>query len=203
VTGPLASRRGEVCLADGSRMTLRPVQPQDKPLLAAAFDELSERSRYRRFFTPLRELDERQLGYLTEVDHHDHEALLAIDTRSGCCAGVARFARVAADVAEPAVVVVDRWQRLGLGTALLERLAERAREEGVTRFAAVVLAENRDAISLVRNLGDATRERSGDVLRFEIALPERTGAGPSLRALLRAAAAGLLALAHRGWPDDE
>jgi hypothetical protein len=40
-------------------------------------------------------------------------------------------------------------------------------------------------------------------LRFEIALPERTGAGPSLRALLRAAAAGLLALAHRGWPDDE
>jgi len=127
MTGPLTGPPGEVRLTDGSRMTLRPVEPADKRLLAAAFDELSEESRYRRFFTPLRELDERQLVYLTEVDRHDHEALLAIDPRSGSCAGVARFVRVAADVAEPAIVVADRWQRLGLGTALLEQLAARAR----------------------------------------------------------------------------
>jgi GNAT superfamily N-acetyltransferase len=199
--GPLTSRRGEVRLADGSRVTIRPVEPGDKPLIAAGFEQLSEQSRYRRFFTPQRGLDERQLAYLTEVDHHDHEALLAIDVRTGSCTGVARFVRVGAEVAEPAVAVVDSWQRRGLGTELVERLAERARTEGITRFSAIVLAENRDAIRLVETLGEATREDDGGVLHFDVVLPE-TGAGPTLRELLRAAAAGLLALAHRGWAAD-
>jgi len=111
-------QRPEVRLADESRVTIRPVEPGDKPLLAAALAELSEESRYRRFFTPLRELGARQLADLTEVDHHDDEALVAIDIRSGSCVGVARFVRSGDEVAEPAVVVVDRWQRRGLGTAL-------------------------------------------------------------------------------------
>jgi GNAT superfamily N-acetyltransferase len=199
--GPLAGRRGEVRLADGSRVTIRPVEPGDKPLIAAAFEQLSEQSRYRRFFAPQPRLDRRQLTYLTEVDHHDHEALLAIDVHTGTCTGVARFVRVGAEVAEPAVAVVDRWQRRGLGTELVERLAERARAEGITRFSAVVLAENRDAIRLVETLGEATREADGGVLHFDVVLPE-TGAGPTLRELLRAAAAGLLALAHRGSAGD-
>ncbi|MBV9802206.1 MAG: GNAT family N-acetyltransferase [Solirubrobacterales bacterium] len=177
------------------------MEHDDKPLLTAAFEELSDESRYRRFFTPVRSLDAPQLAYLTEVDHHDHEALLAIDMDTGSCSGVARFVRIGDDVAEAAVVVVDRYQRRGLGTELLERLATRARQEGVTRFYAVVLAENREAVALLENLGNVTRGREGEVLRFDIALPE-TGAGPTLRGLLRAAAAGLLALAHRGWTYD-
>jgi GNAT superfamily N-acetyltransferase len=199
--GPAANRRGEVRLADGSRVTIRPVDPGDKPLIAAAFEELSEQSRYRRFFTPQRALDERQLAYLTEVNHHDHEALLAIDGRTGSCAAVARFVRVGAEVAEPAVVVADRWQRRGLGTELIERLAERARSEGIARFSAIVLAENRDAIRLAKRLGEITREDDGGVLHFDVVLLE-TGAGPTLRELLRAAAGGLLALAHRGWAGN-
>lgn len=153
MTGPLTGPCGEVRLADGSRVTLRAVEPEDKRLLAAAFDGLSEQSRYRRFFTPLRELDERQLTYLTEVDDHDHEALLAIDPRSGNCSGVARFVRVAAGVAEPAIVVADPWQRLGLGTALLEQLAARARDEGITRFSAVVLGREPRCDQPVRDPG--------------------------------------------------
>jgi GNAT superfamily N-acetyltransferase len=199
--GPLAGRRGEVRLADGSRVTIRPVDPGDKPLIAAGFEELSEQSRYRRFFTPQRRLGERQLAYLTEVDHHDHEALVAIDVHTGTCVGVARFVRVGAEMAEPAVVVADHWQRHGLGTELVERLAERARAEGITRFSAIVLAENRDAISLAKSLGEVTREDEGGVLHFDVVLPE-TGAGATLRELLRAAAGGLLALAHRGWARD-
>jgi GNAT superfamily N-acetyltransferase len=68
------------------------------------------------------------------VNQHDQEALLAIGDRTGTCAGVARFVRVGAEVAEPAVGVADRWQRRGLGTELVERLAECARTEGITRF---------------------------------------------------------------------
>jgi GNAT superfamily N-acetyltransferase len=203
---PPVSGHAEVRLADGSQMRIRPVGPGDKPRIAAAFAALSEESRYRRFFTPLRELGPWQLAYLTEVDHHDHEALVAIELRSGSCAGVARFVRVADDVAEPAVVVIDRWQRLGLGTVLLELLAERARAERITRFSGVVLAENRDAIGLFEQLGDATREESGRELRFVVVLPAGGGAGATLRELLRAAAAGLLAPARafvqRGSLDD-
>jgi GNAT superfamily N-acetyltransferase len=202
---PPVSGHAEVRLADGSQMRIRPVEPGDKPRIAAAFAAFSEESRYRRFFTPLRELGARQLAYLTEVDHHDHEALVAIELRSGSCA-VARFVRVADDVAEPAVVVIDRWQRLGLGTALLELLAEHARAERIMRFSGVVLAENRDAIGLFEQLGDATREESGRELRFDVVLPAPGRAGPTLRELLRAAAAGLLAPARafvqRGSLDD-
>jgi GNAT superfamily N-acetyltransferase len=195
----------EVRLADASRIGIRPIERGDAPLLLAGFAELSEESRYRRFFTPMRELDDRQLAFLTNVDHHDHEALLAIDVSGGYCAGVARFVRVARDAAEPAVVVGDRWQRLGLGTALLEQLTERARAEGVKRFSGVVLAENEEAIGLPERLG-AARHGSGPEVHFEIDLSDRDDAGPTLRELLRAMAAGLLAparaLLQREPPDD-
>ena len=197
----------DVRLDDGAQLTIRPVRPDDKPLLADAFAQLSDESRYRRFFTPLRELGAEQLAYLTELDHRDHEALLALDAPDGACVGVARFVRVAPEVAEPAVVVADRWQHRGLGTALLEKLADRARAEGITRFSAIVLAQNRDAIRLLERLGDATREDDGDVLHFDIALPATGGAGPTLRGLLRAAATGLLAptgaFLRRNFPAHE
>ena len=168
---------GDVRLADGAELTIRPVQPADKRLLADAFTRLSDESRYRRFFSPVHELDAEQLAYLTELDHHDHEALLALDARDGACVGVARFVRVAPAVAEPAVVVADQWQHRGLGTALLERLA------------------------------DPTREHDGEVLHFDVALPDGGGAGPTLHGLLRAAAAGLLAPAgaflRRNLAEDE
>jgi hypothetical protein len=109
-------------------------------------------------------------------------------------------------VAEPAVVVVDRWQRRGLGAALLERMADRARAEGVGRFAGVVLAQNREAIGLIESLGAVPGECSGPELRFDVVLPQRAGAGAALLELLRAAGAGILApvrvVAGRRSSDD-
>ena len=194
----------KIRLADGTRMIIRPIEPADARLLASAFAELSPESRYRRFFTPMKELDAQHLAYLTDVDHHDHEALVAIDVSSGSCAGVARYVRVTPEMAEPAVVVGDRWQGLGLGTKLLEELADRARTEGVTRFAGVVLAENQDAIRLLQRLG-AIPAASGPELNFEIDLLDDDRAHPTLRELVRALAAGLLAparaLVGREQPD--
>ena len=89
-------------------------------------------------------------------------------------------------------MVGDRWQGLGLGTKLLEELADRARTEGVTRFAGVVLAENQDAIRLLERLG-AMPAASGPELNFEIDLLDDDRAHPTLRELVRALAAGLLA----------
>ena len=81
--------------------------------------------------TGISELGDGDLRYLTEVDQHDHVALVAFDGDD--LVGVARFVRRdGTDSAEAAVTIVDEWQGRGLGTALANLLAERAREEGVT-----------------------------------------------------------------------
>src|SRR3954467_11633827 len=135
-------------LRDGSTVVIRPVEPGDKDAITAGFDRLSPESRYRRFFSPLEHLSERDLAYLTEIDHHDHEALIA-RSGTGEPVGVARYVRTGdRPKAEVAVVVVDHWQGRGVATALLERLSDRAREEGVRIFTATILAENRDALGL-------------------------------------------------------
>ena len=101
-------------------------------MLRAGFERLTPASRYRRFLTPLDHLSDQQLEYLTDVDHHDHEAIAAL-TPAGEGIGVARYVRwpEAPDSAEVAVAVVDDWQGRGLGSALLEELTDRAGEEGI------------------------------------------------------------------------
>ena len=138
---------------------LRPIAPEDKPLLAASFERLSKESRYRRFFTIKNELSAAELDYLVDVDHHDHEAIVAIDPLSGEGLGVARYVRSEDDpeLAEVAVTVADDWQGRGLGRALLDRLTYRARREGVRRFSALVQSDNWRSLGLVAGSGEPQR----------------------------------------------
>lgn len=163
-------------LRDRSRAIVRPIRPADKAALSDAFERLSDESRYRRFLSPLPELRPMDLVYLTEVDHHDHEALAALDARTGDVVGIARYVRSREDpqAAEFAVTIVDDWQRRGLGAELLKRLTERAREEGLRRFTASVLAENREMLGLLEKLGGfrVTRAEAG-VVKVEGTLGER------------------------------
>ena len=122
---------------------------------------------------PATRLTESQLRYLLAVDHREHEALLAVDEDSGEAVGVARFVRSpeAPQVAEAAIIVVDDWQGIGLGTALLRSLAERARELGIERFEATVLRENRPMLALLDSLGTAkTTGTEGPALELEVDL---------------------------------
>jgi RimJ/RimL family protein N-acetyltransferase len=123
---------------------VRTLRPDDAPGLTEAYGQLSDASRYRRFFTAKPHLSEQSLALLTAVDHRDHEALVAVAPGSGQLVGVARFIRNPGepDLAEVAVTVTDSWQRRGLGTALLRELARRAAEEGIRYFTAEILAEN-------------------------------------------------------------
>ncbi len=165
-----------VRLRDGADLLIRPVRPEDKRLIAAGIERLSPESRYRRFFRPLDRLSERDLAYLTEIDHTDHEALAAIDPETGDLVGVARYVRgIEAHLAEVSVAVGDPWHRRGVATALLERLVERAREAGITHFVALVLDENLEAIRLFerRVPGQARPRRSASGnLELLIELPE-------------------------------
>lgn len=182
-------------LRDGSQIQVRPIRPADRRRLAEAFSRLSPESRYRRFFTPMSELSERALSYLTEVDHRDHEALVAISDED-LLVGVARYVRAApgSRVAEAAITVSDDWQGRGLGRELLRRLAARARQEGVRQFTALVKVENPAAVELLRGLGPSELSRQADEYRLLIDLPQR-GVGTMLNRALRAAAAGTLSLA--------
>ena len=179
-------------LRDGSRIEIRAVEPDDRAAIAEAFDRLSAESRYRRFFGPMPKLSDRHLDYLTRVDHHDHEALVAVDLESGDGVGVARYVRTGDGVAEPAIVVADDWQGRGVGGRLLDALADRAREEGIGRFEAPVLAGNRDAIAALERLGRTTKRPEGGEVHLDIELPDARGAGSGWRSTLRAVAGGTL-----------
>lgn len=191
-------------LRDGSRILIRPIEPDDRARLAEGFERLSPESRYRRFFAPMNELGGRYLDYLTRVDHHDHEALVAVDPQTGRGAGVARYVRIADDAAEPAIAVADEWQGRGVASRLLDALADRAREEGITRFEAPVLAGNHEAIAVLERLGTSTRRAEGRETHLTIDLPADPGAGSGWRALLKAVATGAVEPARTAldllWP---
>jgi RimJ/RimL family protein N-acetyltransferase/nucleotide-binding universal stress UspA family protein len=188
-----------VRLKDGTKIEIRPISPDDREALAAGMERLSVESRYRRFFAPVSKLSERQLDYLTRVDHHDHEALVAVEPATEDGIGVARFVRVDGETAEPAIVVVDDWQGRGVGRELLEALAERAREEGITRFVAPVLAENDGAIAAFERLGSSSRTTMGHEVELTIDLTEKARASSLLRELLRVAASGAVEPARSLW----
>jgi GNAT superfamily N-acetyltransferase len=183
-----------VTLRDGSAVLIRAVEPGDKELFLAAWEQFSEESRYRRFMGAKGSLSPQELAYLTEVDHVDHEAIGARDADTGDGVGVARYIRLPQpEVAEAAVAVVDDWQRRGLGGELLDRLTKRARENGIERFHASLLATNRAMLALFEELGEVELQRVGDG-RIEIDVELPCEPSSILGAALRAAAKGLVRL---------
>jgi len=191
---PPPSRRRTITLPDGARLTLRPIALEDKPLILASFERLSEESRYRRFFTTINTLSPSALDYLVDVDHRDHEAIVALEPSSGEVLGVARYIRSTQDAecAEVAVTVADDWQGRGLGRALLDRLTYRARQEGVRRYSALVQADNPASLGLLAGAGETRRRWDTGVVELLVELPPQRGMGARLGRALRAAAAGTL-----------
>src|SRR5215470_10434284 len=172
-----------VKLRDGSKVLIRQIQPADAPLLADGFARLSGKSRRMRFLARKDQLSAAELRYFTDVDHHDHEALGALDQADGRGVGVARYIRDAEDphAAEIAVTIVDDWQGRGLGTELLARLSDRARSEGIHRFTALVAADNRAMAGLLRNMSATLVGRSPGTVEYEITLtpPDESTATPA------------------------
>ena len=186
-----AAAQGErVTLRDGSRIVVRPVVPEDRPLFVAGWERFGDLSRQRRFMGVKQGLTLDDLAFFTELDHDTHEALGALDPATGDGLGVARYIRdpERPDVAEAAVSVIDPWQGRGLGGVLLERLCRRARDRGVTRFSAELRADNRAMLELFRRLGDTHLRRDAGEIELDVELPLE--GDDCLRDALRSAAAG-------------
>jgi RimJ/RimL family protein N-acetyltransferase len=162
-------------LRDGTTALIRPIGPEDRDRLREGFESASPESLFLRFLTPRPRLSNKQLDYLTAVDHDRHEALIAVDPETGQSFGTARYVRNDEDPssAEFAIGVGDRWMRVGLGTALLQALVGRAREAGITRITGTISPENRAIRALVKKVAGSYEARSAGPGAVEIAIDLR------------------------------
>jgi acetyltransferase len=165
-------------LKSGESIAIRLIRPSDKAKMLRAFAELSDNSRYKRFFGAKHTLTESDLRYFTETDYWDHFALGAVaineDGSEGDGLAVARCVRLHEDpdCAEVAITVIDRMQGMGLGRALLERLITAALERDIFRFRFLCLAYNQDMQNLVKQVCQVVETRSdGDLIIAETELP--------------------------------
>jgi GNAT superfamily N-acetyltransferase len=189
-TNELVALGAPITLRDGSHVRIRQGHHTDRDLLLRGFERLSPESRYRRFLAPVGELSETTVRYLTEIDHDDHEALIALDEQTGDGIGVARYVRDPdhPELAEVAVTVIDDWQGRGVGTLLLEVISARAREEGITHFTALMLAANAEMMDLLQELHPVRIvDRKLGTVEIEVPIPP-VGLAPTLRKVIRIAA---------------
>ena len=204
-TSELVALGAPIVLRDGSRVRLRQGHRSDKGLLLRGFERLSPESRYQRFLSARPELSEQMVRCLTEIDHHDHEAIAALDEKTGEGIAVARYVRnpERSDAAEVAVTVIDDWQQKGLGTFLLEVLGARARAEDIRTFTALMLASNQEMMDVLKALGPVRIvDQEAGTIEIEMPIPE-VGLSPALRKLLRIAAGSNVVVpleAGRGTP---
>lgn len=164
-----------VTLNSGRQVAIRPIAPGDGPALSAAYDRLSDETKYRRFMAVKPHLSGTDLRYLTNIDGARHVALVATEVdRPNQILAVARFVRLADDpeTAEFAIVVGDPYQGDGMGSALMRRLADAAVSCGVKRLLGTMLANNTAAHKLTRRLaGELAHERHfGPVDELEVEL---------------------------------
>jgi len=141
---------------DGTQLYIRHVLPADKELIASLWLELSEETKRRRFLVPKPRLTSRDLRFFTEIDGHDHVALIAVRLDDPAHAvAVARYVRFDRnpETAELAVIVADAMQDKGIGTMLTILLADEARGRGVRRFSGSMLAGNRRPLCLMDAVG--------------------------------------------------
>ena len=166
-------------LRDRTRVHLRPIVPEDEPLLHEAVAAMSERTVYFRFFSPIKRMSDAQAHRLAVVDYHDRFALVATTHRPAAkerIVGVARYDRArGTDIAEVAVAVIDEFQRRGMGGILLAELASVARRNGIKTFQLIVLPENSQMLGLLRRMGWIHQAKLvGGVYEISFDIPDLT-----------------------------
>ena len=141
-------------LNDRSPVTIRAAQPDDKERIVTAFLALEPHSIYARFFHAKTELSEQELRQLTEIDYASAVVLLAtIGVRpQETVVGLGRYAASTGD-AEIAFVVADDYGGRGIAGRLLHHLARIARDNGIAKFEADVLADNAPMFAVFRDSG--------------------------------------------------
>lgn len=149
----------ELTLREGVLVRMRPIRPDDAPRLVALYDHLSRDSRYQRFFSVMQRLPTDWARFLATVDYERRFALVAeAPGDPDTLIAVARYEPGSEpDTAEVAFAVQDDWQGRGLGTQMFAALLAAAEGNGIRRFQAWVLGDNRRMLALITRFGDVQR----------------------------------------------
>jgi acetyltransferase len=164
-------------LADGSKVIVRVIRPEDGPMLQAFVRRLSARSRYFRFFAGVVELSAGQVDRFLRLDPDRGLAVIAISSKEP--AAIVAEARCVLDrggrSAEFAIAVADEFQRRRLGTQLLNKLLAYASAKGVRRLFGEILADNHGMQAFARGLGFQLRSNPADATTL---IAQRVPIGP-------------------------
>jgi RimJ/RimL family protein N-acetyltransferase len=161
-------------LRNGERVEIRALRPQDRDDLIAAVSRTSSESLYRRFFAVRRHFTETEQSFYLNIDFVSHVALLALADENGqpTIIGGGRYVVDEPGQAEVAFTVVDKYQRQGVGAALLRHLVIIARQAGLRELVAYVLADNRGMLKVFEKSGlkfSAKRESNSINIRLGLA----------------------------------
>jgi len=161
-------------LKDGTDVFIRPIRPDDEPMMKEMFYSFSERTRYLRFHGPMKSLPHERLQVFCNVDYNEEMALIGTVGEPGDedVIAVGRYLHDAAnDTAEVAFVVRDDWQNRGLGKTLFGKLVEIGRERGISRLFAEVLPENIPMLKVFHHSDcEVSTKTDGDVVHVTIDL---------------------------------
>ena len=160
---------GEWKMKDGKKVTIRPIRPEDEPLMVNFHEGLSERSVYLRYFSPLKLQQRVAHSRLTRICFNDYDREIALVAEEHGpkgepqIIGVARLSKLhSTNAAEFAVVVIDKWQHKGLGTELTKRLVQIAKNEKLDRLIAYTLRENKEMQNMCKKVGFKVRIPVGE-----------------------------------------
>jgi acetyltransferase len=164
----------QTTLQDGSAITVRPIRPEDEPLLVNFHHTLSERTVYMRYFHWMK-LEQRtaheRLTRMCFIDY-DRQMAFVAESEEGQIVAVGRLVKShTSEEAELAVIVSDGFQKRGIGTEVVRQLVDFARAEKLPRITATVLFENRAMQKVFERLGFRLKQSGeADSLEAELVL---------------------------------
>jgi acetyltransferase len=152
-------------LRDGTCVIVRPICPEDRQIEMEFVQKLSEESKYFRFMSALRELNEAMLNRFTQIDYDREMALIAVVCENGLETEIAvarYFVNTDGASCEFAVAVADAWQHRGVGSILVLSLVEIASARGLRIMEGIVMAGNHNMLGLMDALGFSIRSEPSD-----------------------------------------
>lgn len=174
-------------LRRGGRVRIRPMRKGDDEEIKLAFERLSPRSRYLRFFSARDTLGDSLATSLTDIDHTRHFAWAVADpdrpseiagSTSGLAVAAARLIRdaeggprTAGQSAEAALAIVDEYHGQGIGRFLIELLVQTASDVGVETLRFEILRENAPMLKLISSMGATRHAIPGDYSVIDYHLP--------------------------------